>query len=57
MVPLGRMGIPEEIEDLELSLVSDQSRYITGECFNIAGGFINKRSSYERDQYFSQKYR
>jgi NAD(P)-dependent dehydrogenase (short-subunit alcohol dehydrogenase family) len=38
MIPLGRMGTPEEIADLALFLVSDQSRYITGEIFTIAGG-------------------
>lgn len=38
MIPLGRMGTPEEIADLVLFLVSDQSRYITGEIFTIAGG-------------------
>lgn len=38
MIPFGRMGTPEEIADLVLFLVSDQSKYITGEIFTIAGG-------------------
>ena len=40
IIPLGRMGTPEEIADLALFLVSDQSKYITGECFTIAGGLV-----------------
>jgi 3-oxoacyl-[acyl-carrier protein] reductase len=38
MIPLGRQGTPEDIADLALFLVSDQSKYITGEIFTIAGG-------------------
>jgi dihydroanticapsin dehydrogenase len=38
VIPLGRMGTTEEIADLVLFLVSDQSSYITGEAINISGG-------------------
>ena len=38
MIPLGRIGTPEDIADLVLFLVSDQSKFITGENFTIAGG-------------------
>jgi NAD(P)-dependent dehydrogenase (short-subunit alcohol dehydrogenase family) len=37
-IPLGRLGKPEEIADLVFFLVSDQSRYITGEAILIGGG-------------------
>ena len=37
-IPLGRMGTTEEIANLALFLVSDQSNYITGEAINITGG-------------------
>jgi NAD(P)-dependent dehydrogenase (short-subunit alcohol dehydrogenase family) len=37
-VPLGRLGKPEEIADLVLFLVSEQSAYITGEAIDIDGG-------------------
>jgi 3-oxoacyl-[acyl-carrier protein] reductase len=40
MIPLGRLGTPEDIADLALFLVSDQSKYITGESFTIAGGMV-----------------
>ncbi|MFC1863302.1 SDR family NAD(P)-dependent oxidoreductase [Thermodesulfobacteriota bacterium] len=38
MIPLGRLGTSEDVADLALFLVSEQSRYITGEMFTIAGG-------------------
>jgi len=37
-IPLGRLGEPEEVADLVFFLVSDQSRYITGEAILIGGG-------------------
>ncbi len=37
-IPLGRLGKPEEIADLVFFLVSDQSKYITGEAILIGGG-------------------
>jgi len=37
-IPLGRMGTTDEIANLVLFLVSDQSTYITGEAINISGG-------------------
>jgi 3-oxoacyl-[acyl-carrier protein] reductase len=40
MIPLGRLGTPEDIADLAMFLVSDQSKYITGEIFTISGGLI-----------------
>jgi NAD(P)-dependent dehydrogenase (short-subunit alcohol dehydrogenase family) len=40
MIPLGRLGIPEDIADLALFLVSEQSGFITGETFTIAGGLV-----------------
>jgi NAD(P)-dependent dehydrogenase (short-subunit alcohol dehydrogenase family) len=37
-IPMGRFGTVEEVADLVLFLVSDQSSYITGEAINISGG-------------------
>jgi 3alpha(or 20beta)-hydroxysteroid dehydrogenase len=37
-VPMKRMGTPEEVADLVLFLVSDESRYITGAEIAIDGG-------------------
>jgi len=37
-IPLGRLGKPEEVADLVYFLVSEQSRYITGEAILIGGG-------------------
>jgi len=38
-VPLGRMGTPEDVANLVLFLVSDQSSYITGQAVDICGGW------------------
>jgi len=38
-VPLGRIGTPEDIANLVLFLVSDQSSYITGQAIDICGGW------------------
>jgi NAD(P)-dependent dehydrogenase (short-subunit alcohol dehydrogenase family) len=38
-VPLGRIGIPEDIANLVVFLVSDQSSYITGQGVDICGGW------------------
>jgi meso-butanediol dehydrogenase / (S,S)-butanediol dehydrogenase / diacetyl reductase len=37
-VPLGRMGVVEDIAKLVLFLVSDESDYMTGQDINITGG-------------------
>lgn len=37
-IPWGRLGTPEEIADLAYFLVSDQSRYMTGEVIALGGG-------------------
>jgi NAD(P)-dependent dehydrogenase (short-subunit alcohol dehydrogenase family) len=38
MVPLKRMGTVEDIADLIFFLVSEQSKYLTGQSINITGG-------------------
>lgn len=40
LVPLGRMGRVEDIANLILFLVSDQSDYMTGQAINITGGHL-----------------
>jgi 3-oxoacyl-[acyl-carrier protein] reductase len=37
-IPMARVGYPEEVADLILFLSSEKSSFITGQCFNIAGG-------------------
>jgi len=39
-VPLKRMGTVEDIADLIYFLVSDQSKYMTGQAINITGGTL-----------------
>jgi len=38
--PIGRMGTPDEIATLALYLCSEESSFITGNNYNIDGGFI-----------------
>ena len=37
-IPLGRLGTPEEVADLCIYLLSDESRFVTGAEFVIDGG-------------------
>lgn len=37
-IPLGRMGLPEEVAEAVAFLASDDSAYITGEVITIGGG-------------------
>lgn len=37
-IPLGRLGVPQDVADLVSFLVSDRAAYITGEDINLSGG-------------------
>ena len=37
-VPLGRMGIPEDLEGTAVFLASNDSDYITAQTINVDGG-------------------
>jgi 3-oxoacyl-[acyl-carrier protein] reductase len=38
-IPLGRMGLPKDIANLVVFLVSDESEFITGQCVVSDGGY------------------
>lgn len=38
MVPLGRLGTPEDIANVALFLASDESKYVTGSIISADGG-------------------
>jgi 3-oxoacyl-[acyl-carrier protein] reductase len=38
--PLGRVGMPEDVGNLTLSLSSDLSSYVTGARIYVGGGFL-----------------
>jgi 3-oxoacyl-[acyl-carrier protein] reductase len=40
VVPMGRMGLPEEIAKVVRFLCSDQASYITGQVISVNGGMI-----------------
>ena len=40
LVPLGRMGTPEDVADVVLFLSSDLARYVTGQVITIDGGMV-----------------
>jgi 2-keto-3-deoxy-L-fuconate dehydrogenase len=42
--PIGRMARPDEIAKLALYLCSDDAAYITGQSYNIDGGYMNLRN-------------
>lgn len=39
-MPLGRTGLPEDIADAVLFLVSDYSKYMTGMALDVNGGLF-----------------
>lgn len=38
IIPIGRLGTPDEVAEVVLFLASDRSAYITGVSLNISGG-------------------
>ncbi|XP_026549164.1 estradiol 17-beta-dehydrogenase 8-like, partial [Notechis scutatus] len=40
MVPMGRLGEPEDVADVCAFLASDESRYITGASLEVTGGLF-----------------
>jgi NAD(P)-dependent dehydrogenase (short-subunit alcohol dehydrogenase family) len=40
LVPMGRMGKPEEIADAVLWLCSSGASYITGQSISVDGGYV-----------------
>jgi NAD(P)-dependent dehydrogenase (short-subunit alcohol dehydrogenase family) len=39
-IPLGRLGVPEDVAKVVEFLVTDLSDYITGQCISVCGGYV-----------------
>ena len=51
VVPLGRMGLPEDLAGPTVFLASDDARYITGECLVVDGGVLAQQRSVPVDTF------
>lgn len=40
IIPLGRMGEPDDVAEVALFLASDRSRYVTGSTYYVDGGMV-----------------
>ncbi|MBN2323039.1 MAG: glucose 1-dehydrogenase [Spirochaetes bacterium] len=40
MIPVGRLGTPEDVASVVLFLVSDEASFVTGQIININGGYL-----------------
>ena len=38
MIPMKRLGLPEDVADVVAFFVSDDSRYLTGQVLSVDGG-------------------
>ncbi|GAA4932356.1 3-oxoacyl-[acyl-carrier-protein] reductase [Nonomuraea thailandensis] len=55
-VPLGRVGIPEDLADTYVFLASDQARYITGVVVPVDGGMLVQQRSPQVDIFGLDQY-
>ena len=39
-IPIGYLGKPEDVANMVLFLASDDTNYITGQVFNVNGGYL-----------------
>ena len=55
-IPLGRMGLPEDIADATVFLASHDARYITGHTLVVDGGLLAQQRSPQVDIFPLERY-
>ena len=51
VVPMGRLGLPEDIAGPTVFLATDDARYITGACLVVDGGVLVQQRSTPVDTF------
>ena len=51
MVPLGRLGMPEDLAGPTVFLATEDARYITGACLVVDGGVLVQQRSAPLDTF------
>src|SRR5438552_18018458 len=56
VVPMGRLGTPEDIAGPTVFLATDDARYITGACLVVDGGVLVQQRSAPVDTFPVEKF-
>jgi NAD(P)-dependent dehydrogenase (short-subunit alcohol dehydrogenase family) len=55
MVPLNRLGLPEDVASMAVLLASDESGYVSGCTIEVDGGFLRNMQQLLPGRLQSQK--
>jgi meso-butanediol dehydrogenase/(S,S)-butanediol dehydrogenase/diacetyl reductase len=54
LIPMGRIGEPDEVADVIAFLASDDARYVTGQCLAVDGGLTSHTGQPNFTRYFHE---